>query len=330
MGTSFGQMIKTKDGVELGEKSMFVEQCVSSANTKMLDIEGVLIGIEDYCSCVCDALFPRILSAEILEATANDSMEELLLGGDNFTILMDCVKGHMEYSDDFSLNHVSEERYLPFAIKACVSEIIQDPEMREIWSDAQAEEYCDCAIRKLAAEGFSIGQLSNLENIDSEEFNEIVVPCVTMALSNTNDEIIEEAEEVEEVLGELAVSVVQLVEIGGSYKVKLSIDGVTRYFLLDTGAADLIINSEIERELLLNGSLTRDSYMGKDSYTMADNRVVEADMVRVNNITIGDFTVNNVTVAILPEGSLLCGTSLLNKFADWSIEKKSKLLILEK
>lgn len=39
------------------------------------------------------------------------------------------------------------------------------------------------------------------------------------------------------------------------YKLRITISGVTRYYLLDTGASDLIINRDTERELLLNGSL---------------------------------------------------------------------------
>jgi hypothetical protein len=40
---------------------------------------------------------------------------------------------------------------------------------------------------------------------------------------------------------------------GKGYKVKITIAGVSKYYLFDTGASDLIIDRDTERELLLNG-----------------------------------------------------------------------------
>ena len=53
-------------------------------------------------------------------------------------------------------------------------------------------------------------------------------------------------------------------------------------------------------------------------------------MVKVDNITIGDFTLNNVIIGIIDGGSLLCGKSFLDKFKKWEIDEKNKVLILYK
>ena len=63
---------------------------------------------------------------------------------------------------------------------------------------------------------------------------------------------------------------------------------------------------------------------------MANNEKVEGQMVKVDNITIGDFTLNNVIIGIIDGGSLLCGKSFLDKFKKWEIDEKNKVLILYK
>ena len=69
-------------------------------------------------------------------------------------------------------------------------------------------------------------------------------------------------------------------------KIKISISGVSKYYLFDTGASDLIIDRDTERELLLNGVLKRENYLGKTQYTTANNQIMEAQVVKVDNITI--------------------------------------------
>jgi predicted aspartyl protease len=53
-------------------------------------------------------------------------------------------------------------------------------------------------------------------------------------------------------------------------------------------------------------------------------------MVKLDNVIIGDYTINNVVVAIIEDGVLLCGKSILDKFKKWEIDQNNKLLILFK
>ena len=105
---------------------------------------------------------------------------------------------------------------------------------------------------------------------------------------------------------------------------------MTKYYLFDTGASDLIINRDTERELLLNGVLKKENYLNKTEYTLANNQTVKAQKVKLDNIIIGDYTLNNVIIAIIDEGSLLCGKSFIDKFKKWEIDKQNNVLILYK
>ena len=95
--------------------------------------------------------------------------------------------------------------------------------------------------------------------------------------------------------------------------------------MFDTGASDLIINSDLERELLLNGSLTKEDYLGTEYYELANNETVEARIIRLNNIQIGDYYVGNVVAGIIDGGSLLCGIGLLKKFRKWEFTDFRKI-----
>jgi len=76
--------------------------------------------------------------------------------------------------------------------------------------------------------------------------------------------------------------------------------------------------------------LKRENYLSKTEYNLANNQTVLAQEVKVDNITIGDYTLNNVVIAIIDEGSLLCGKSFLDKFKKWEIDKQNNFLILYK
>ena len=63
---------------------------------------------------------------------------------------------------------------------------------------------------------------------------------------------------------------------------------------------------------------------------MANNEEVEADMLKVNRLKLGDYTVNNVIVAVIDEGGMLCGKSLFDKFRTWKFYENDRKLIVYK
>jgi clan AA aspartic protease (TIGR02281 family) len=132
-----------------------------------------------------------------------------------------------------------------------------------------------------------------------------------------------------EVSGDGISSEVPLTDyMGQGYKIKLNIGGVESYFLLDTGASNIIIDRKIERELLLSGSIKREDYLDESNYIMANNESVVAQNIILREIKVGNYTVKNVKAAIIDGGSLLCGQSFLESFSKWEINKFKKTLTL--
>lgn len=325
-----GQIILTKDGMPLGERSDFISVCTKQAKMEMMNISGMEVNTEQYCSCVCDNLMPTLTSLEITQALENGNLLDLFSSDKNMVTLMECINPNMVLGDDFKMN-ISEqtEAERKIIVKGCVFDILSDDTNEGIWNKESAEQYCNCAMNRLAENGYTYLDLQELSNEDSESFNEIILPCVSDALLGTQDSIFSNYYNVSDIGGNLLSSKVPLTDyMGKGFKLKISIGGVVKYYLLDTGASDLIINSDLERELLLDGQLKRENYLGTNTFTLANNETVEAEMVQMDTIKIGDYTLSNVVVAIIKEGSLLCGVGLLSKFSKWEIDEEKKLLIL--
>jgi clan AA aspartic protease (TIGR02281 family) len=330
------QVMKTKDGVSLGKRSEFISSCTKGADKKLMNINGMEIETYKYCACVCDNLIPTINSWEIEKAVKENKMTDFFLKDKNLEILMQCLEGNFKINEDYKFEYSNSSEFSPelqnkVTVKNCIKEIMSDPENKDIWTNELAEEYCDCAINRLFSAGYTYKDILEIEDENSESFNEIVMPCVAEALKDKTEFKSSNTYNIDDIKGGGYRSLIPLIDyLGQGYKIKITISGVTKYYLLDTGASDLIIDRDTERDLLLNGVLKRENYLGKTEYTMANNQTIQAQEVKINNIIIGDYTLNNVVIAIIDEGSLLCGKSFLDKFKKWEIDKQNNFLILYK
>ena len=331
----FGQSIYSKDHVSLGDRQTFINTCVKSANGT-INLNGIDVKAKSYCSCVCDQLIPELYSWEMEEAVKNDAMIKLFTTDKNLKIILDCAEPNIKIEDNYNFGYKSFEEYseaeISVGIKSCVFEANRDTELTELFTANQIYLYCSCAIEKLIREGHTMGQLNKIEDENSEAFNEIALPCLeSLLIEGGNSESSVNEYIVDDILGHVYMTEIRLNNfLGSGYKIKINIDGVVRYFLFDTGATDLIINSEMERELIFNGSIKKEDYLGEKEFVLADNSVVIGRTVRLNNVKIGDYRVNNVIASVLDGGSLLCGLGLLDKFRKWDFIKDFETLKIYK
>ncbi len=326
------QIIKSKDGVSLGKRSDFIASCTKGAKKELMKFNGIEIESYKYCSCVSDNLIPTINSWEMEKAVKENKIIDLFLEDENLEILMSCLEGNFEIDDDYKFEDIDNTGFQrKVSIKNCVKEVMNTLENDTIWTKELAEQYCDCAIDKLYSKGYTYEDILEIEDENSESFNEIAMPCISLVLDDNPEFKSSNTYNTDDIEGDKYRSFVPLVDyLGQGYKIKISISGVSKYYLFDTGASDLIIDRDTERELLLNGVLKREDYLGKTQYTTANKQIMEAQMVKVDNITVGDYTLSNVVISIVNEGSLLCGKSFLDKFYKWEIDKQNKVLVIYK
>jgi hypothetical protein len=326
------QVVKSKDGVSLGDRKEFISGCTQGTDNGLMNFNGLEIETYKYCACICDNLIPTLYSWEIKEAVVENKMIDLFLKDENIDIIMKCLEGNFNIQEDYKFS-TSENPELEkkFGIRSCVKEIMNDDENKDIWTKELAEEYCDCAINKLYDAGYTYKDILEIEDENSESFHEIILPCVAEVLTGKPEIKSSNSYKSDDIKGDVDRSLVPLIDyLGQGYKIKISISGVTKYFLFDTGVSDLIIDRDTERKLLLNGALKRENYRGVTEYVLANNQTIQAQEAVVDNIIIGDYTLNNVVIAIIDDGLLLCGKSFLDKFNKWEIDIKNNFLILYK
>ena len=328
--------IYTKDNVFMGYKEDLVDACVNGAND-ILNIGGNPVTIKDYCSCVMNGLIPKLYSWDIEQAAKNNTMKELFIKGENLDYIMDCIEPVMQ-SDALDDYNYGEQDYSDYdksiMIKGCVEVAMSEEGIGSI-HDLSYEDifnYCSCSINKFVSLGYNFGQIKLIEDEGSEVFNEVTIPCMEEIFSlNESSSGYINSYVPTDIIGYKRSSKIDLVDYFNSlYKIKIDVGGIVKYFTFDTGASDLVISANLANDLIKKGLIEEDDFLGEELFTLADNSVVLAKMIRLDGVNIGDYTVNNVIVAVIEDGSLLCGVGFLNKFSNWELNQNTNSLILYK
>lgn len=113
----------------------------------------------------------------------------------------------------------------------------------------------------------------------------------------------------------------------GNMKTIIISFGTKRYkFLIDSGASDMVINSEIKEHLMREGLLNRRDFGEKRVYEIANGSKLEFETATLSSMKIDGKTFNNIKMAIGNKNtSLLLGMSFLNKYK-WYFDNNSLVL----
>ncbi len=313
-----------KCGTKLGKKSELIEACSSGIPKEYHDAYREQAKV---CACLMRTIAKHYTYKElesIVKIYGSDFSKVIYKDGDLKVVsdLEDCAMTYIDKSFDITKAGESfEEGFM----SGCIRELKNNPDLKEV--DIDEFVYCDCINEEIQKRGFSLSQLDEIEDENSVLFNEVFISCLSKpgvlkeSSASTND-----------IVGYSESDHVSLINYGVAFKVKLKVGNLSKYFILDSGASDIMISSDFERELLLEGLISRENYLTDDYYSLADGSKVKCRRILLNGFQIGDFTVNNVTIAIVDnsDSSLLLGKSFLDKFANWSIDNKNSLLYLER
>jgi clan AA aspartic protease (TIGR02281 family) len=129
-------------------------------------------------------------------------------------------------------------------------------------------------------------------------------------------------------LGQLHV--IQIVSESGDFVVPVVINGeITLKFIVDSGAAEVSIPSDVASTLARAGSLTLTDMIGDEAYQLANGSEMLSKTFTLRSLKVGDIVVENVRAAIAPpQGKLLLGQTFFKRFNAWSIDNANRLLLL--
>jgi clan AA aspartic protease (TIGR02281 family) len=123
---------------------------------------------------------------------------------------------------------------------------------------------------------------------------------------------------------------IQMVNNGGTYFVPVRINNtITLDFVLDSGATDVSVPSDVFSTLVRTGTITKDDVLGRQTYQLADGSTKNALTFRVRSLQVGTLTLQNVRGSVAEAaGPLLLGMSFLRRFSSWSVDNDRHVLIL--
>lgn len=135
----------------------------------------------------------------------------------------------------------------------------------------------------------------------------------------------------QDILSKLEHLKIPLSNYYGVYHINGKINNSSINFILDSGASETMISqSELSRitRYSKNDNIT---YLDGMYYNLADGSNVFCKRIRISEIELGGYKINNVVIAVMPNKSdNLLGRNVLDKFKSWNIDKDKKELTLIK
>ncbi len=130
------------------------------------------------------------------------------------------------------------------------------------------------------------------------------------------------------IIGRATSEVIPLLSTNGVYEIWVNIGIVKKKFVLDSGASDVTISNDVEKELIKLGVVKKEYYLSSSLYRIADGSIISCRRFILPSLTVGKFTVKNLTISV--SNSMLLGKGFLDKFSRWSIDNNLQSLHLEK
>jgi predicted aspartyl protease len=123
---------------------------------------------------------------------------------------------------------------------------------------------------------------------------------------------------------------VKLQKQGNIYVVAVRLNGaVTLGFVVDSGAADVLIPNDVLLTLVRTGTVTEADFIGEQTYSLADGSKLTSTRFNIRELQVGNHLVKNVIASVGPVASdPLLGQSFLSKVKAWALDNTRHVLVL--
>jgi hypothetical protein len=123
---------------------------------------------------------------------------------------------------------------------------------------------------------------------------------------------------------------IPLIQAHGTLQVPVVINGKNSLnFTIDSGATDVSIPANVFSALTRDGTVSRQDYLDKRLYKLADGSGEISQRFRIRSLRVGKLEVRDVIASIGDSGGLpLLGQSFLSRLKSWSIDNERQALLI--
>jgi predicted aspartyl protease len=312
--------IRSKEGRRMFNKKEMVFSCLRSLNKDRSDPVAVQI-----CECQINAIDGYFSQAQYRKYTKNNLIDlPAMLKDDN--TLNDRMQACYTASGKTIL--LGAERSSENSIADCMESVKNGS--NKTLDTTRLKNFCACQVELIKVKQLSDADMKTISDPNSLLFFELIHNCGYPFSGKESPGHEWTSSSARDVRGPEADTISTL-DVGGMSFVKLKIGSQVLVWLLDTGASELLITKEMEEALKNEKILSQDNYLGTEEFEMANGLVDPCRRYRVNNVRIGKFYLDNIIVSVSETAKrLLVGRSLLNKFSNWTLDNRSKTLVLSK
>lgn len=113
--------------------------------------------------------------------------------------------------------------------------------------------------------------------------------------------------------------------------VELSVLGYSSPFIFDTGASMVSFRKRLADSLQQRSTSGRISFVSKTKTTLANGQTVEAQLVKIDWLSLGGFPIKNVDALIIDSDDAipLIGQNILKEFQSYKIDLVARRIVLE-
>lgn len=118
---------------------------------------------------------------------------------------------------------------------------------------------------------------------------------------------------------------------GGMHYVTLGVNGTDGLFIFDTGANGITLNKAFFDNLKRKGLASDADITGSTTATLANGTSINASLITIKELKIGQSVLNNVTGILIPNNSapMLVGRNIFEKLGTVSADFGSNMLIIK-
>ena len=319
---SFGQkeFLFTKEGRSILKRRQLVANCLKALHKDKTDRNALSI-----CECQTDKFDRHFTNKQYKKHASNGIINLSALIEEDSLFQKEIQQCYTSSGKTLLLQAESFETEF---ISNCIRSIQKNTEKKLDYN--HLSNFCTCQLNLVKTKKISDAEMETLSNPNSLLFYEIMYKCGDPF---SNEEVFNKNwnQNLEkDIIGPLS-DTIKILTLNGMTYVKVKTGKTSQFWLFDTGASDLLINKEMEKDLKNENIISDANYLGIGEYEMANGNIDTCRRYKINNIQIGKFSVNNIIVAVTDKGKrIIVGKGLLNKFSNWLLNNRDNTLILTK